>query len=224
MPKITNKRYKLHFKSGEFEVMPPKEFYAGLKEIEAKPYLLSVLKYYFLLLYWTGRRPIEILELKRENFKKTSLLDKEKAVWDEYLKIYCPAKKGSYPVIVYLAFDNVPFLEDLWDWLQGGPPDFLPFYLLHSKHMQIIRWKTKAGIPRERENKNLSGRILYFSKKFFDVPPYFFRHNRFTDVGLKTGDFNTVKAFKGSKTLASVDPYIHRTAEQMRKIAKDYLK
>lgn len=216
MPKILNERYKLHFRVGHFDLMHPSEFYKKLNTIKAQPHLLTTLKYYFLLLYWTGRRPVQVLEFKREHFRETT------KAGIRYLEIECLPKKGENPVTIYLVFDNIPLLQKAWEWLSTAPMDFKPFYLLFSnKKNHLVNWTGKAGQKHQKTYDNLSARVFYWANKFFEVPPYFFRHNAYSYlVNVLDADFNDIKFWKGAKTEKSVACYIHPSQKKLQAIAQ----
>jgi len=51
-------------------------------------------------------------------------------------------------------------------------------------------------------------------------PPYFFRHNRFSIISNKGASPNEIKYLKGARNLFSVEPYIHISEFQRRKLMK----
>lgn len=224
MPKITNKRYSLHFKKGKFEPMQKEEFYQRLNKINVKPHLLNPFKYFFLILYWSARRPIQVLELTRGQLRKTTLKDIKTGEWNDFLEIEPAPRKGEKPVTIYLMFDNIPLLADFWNWAEGAPEDFKPFYMLKSKQKHTVKWKTKTGQLREKENEYISSRMWYWANKFFEIPPYFLRHNRYTVMRLNGATFEEIKTFKGAKTMASVEVYVHPDEETLRSISKNLIK
>lgn len=227
LPIIKNKRYLLHFKKGRFEVMTPKEFYEKLQELKKdkriKPHLFNPFKYFFLLLFWTGARPGQTLELQAQNFRKTQLLDREKNEYNEYLAIDIPPKKHEKLGEVYLSFDNIPLLDKLWQWVESAPEGYTPFHALFSRGKRLIKWKSGKG-HQSKEYKDLAARMFYWSIKLFEVPPYFFRHNRFTDMKLKGAKAEDIKTFKRARTMASVEAYIHPDEEELRQLAKNIIK
>lgn len=232
MPKIKNKRYLTHFKKGKIETMASDEFYEKLARVKGKYHIENLLKDYFLLLYWTGRRPVEILDLIGEDFRQTSLKEKDGSKRD-YLAIQTHTKKGGKPVEIFLVFEQIPQLKELWTRIQGIPADFPVFGLLRSRSKQKVSWKTKeleliingqVGIKpsklKEKEYDKPEKNIFYWCVKYFGVPPYFFRHNRFSLMKQEGASFEDIKTFKGAKTMASVEPYINPTEEKLRELGR----
>ncbi len=217
MPLIKNKRYLKHFKKRQIELISPKEFYENWEKINAKPHLQNLLKDYFLLLFWTGRRPVELLDLKGEDFRRTSLKE-EDGIYQDYLLIETHTKKGGNDVEIMLVFKQIPKLEQVYQRIQGCPPDFRYFELLRTRGKNTLYWKTKAGEPRSQEYEEPSKKIWYWSNKYFGVPAYFFRHNRFSTMVNEGGTYEDVKIFKGAKTSSSVDPYISPNQQTLRRI------
>jgi len=239
MPKIKNKRYLQHFKKRKIDLISPKEFYEKLNNIKARPHLQNLLKDFFLLLYWTGRRPVEILELKGEDFHTRLLKEKEesekqgKEIFKEYLTIDTHTKKGGNEVEIHLLFENIPGLKKFWERIEGVPKDFEIFSLLISRNGQYISWKTKqkefildgkpALIPSKNRKKYYEEkckRVYYWCNKYFGVPPYFFRHNRFSSMKINGASFEDIKTFKGAKSMASVEPYISPDEETLRGLGR----
>ena len=84
MPKIVNERYKEFIDKGDIKVFSMEELDKGIKKAGASKYG-KMARAFLIALYYTGARPIEILQLKPSNFTK----DKT------YMVIKIPtAKKG----------------------------------------------------------------------------------------------------------------------------------
>jgi len=158
-----NKRYLQHFKRGHFDLMLPPEFYEKMNKIEVRPHLQFVLKYYFLLQYWTGRRPSQVLEFQRKDFRQIY----RQGV--RFLEINCEPKKGENPITLYLVFDNIPLLNEFWEWLETHPPNFWPFYLLHHRGKRhFVKWKSKENgeiVVKTKGYPNIAANVIYWSNK-----------------------------------------------------------
>jgi integrase len=226
----------MNWRKPTFKPIRNKTFYKKWDRIKANNAGLdNTLRNYFLLLYWTGRRPSELLELKRQDFKefgrKNELTGRRK-----YLFFESQTKKKGNPVSIYLPFEHVPKLQEFWDWIQGLPPDFLVFGALQSRSTKNIKYtlnkrvyvqvegfgyvKTDRTIPeyREKRHETPAHRITYWSNLFFGVAPYFFRHNRFSSMAEKGMTTDDIRYFKGAKTEKSVYPYIHATGRKAKEI------
>lgn len=219
MATIKNERYLRHFKKGKIEPIWPKEFYENLNKIESKQHLTQLLKDFFLLLYWTGRRPVEILELRGENFRRTTLKERDE-VWKDYLVIDADTKKGGKPVEIFLVFDQIPGLKEFWERISGAPADFPIFALLKCKDIQNVWWFSKKGKKMEKVYPRPAKLVYWWSKKYFGVPTYFFRHNRFSIMKNQGASFEDIKIFKGAKTMKSVEPYISPDEETLRALGR----
>ena len=219
MPLIKNKRYLRHFKKSQILLISPKEFYENWSKIKAKPYLQNLLKDFFLLMFWTGRRPIELLDLKGEDFRRTALKE-ENEMYRDYLLIDTHTKKGGNDVEIMFVFEQIPELERLWSRIQGCPPEFRYFELLRTRGTDTLNWKTKAGESRSQTYEAPTKKFWYWSNKYFEVPPYFFRHNRFSTMVNEGATYEDIKIWKGAKSTSSVDPYISPTQGTLRRIGK----
>lgn len=217
MPTIKNKRYLKHFKKRQIELISPKEFYENWSKIKAKPYLQNLLKDFFLLLFWTGRRPVELLNLKGENVRKTQLKEDD-GIYKDYLILDIETKKGGNDVEIMLVFEQIPELDPLWQRIEGCPSDFRYFELLRTRGINELKWKTKSGEPRNKIYDEPSKKIWYWSNKYFGVPAYFFRHNRFSTMVNEGRTYEDIKIFKGAKSSASVDPYISPDQRTLRRL------
>ena len=217
MPLIKNPRYLRHFKKGKIEPISPKEFYEALEKIKAPYHVERLMKDYFLLLYWTGRRPVEILDLKGEDFRATTLKDQD-GTWKDYLSIQTHTKKGGKEVEIFLIFDQIPQLRNLWERLQGCPSDFVVFWLLRTTGNCTLKWVTKEGEERTKTYLEPSKKIWYWANKYFGVPPYFFRHSRFSSMVRDGSSFEDIKIFKGAKTMSSVECYISPDEAKLKEL------
>lgn len=223
MPLIKNKRYLKHFKKRQIELISPKEFYENWGQIKAKPHIQNLLKDFFLLMFWTGRRPVEILNLKGDDLRRTALKEPN-GNYRDYLLINTHTKKGGNDVEIMLVFEQIPQLEQFWERIQGCPADFMYFSLLRTRGKNTLHWKTRPtedypnGEPKSKTYDEPTKKIFYWSTKYFGVPAYFFRHNRFSTMVSEGATFQDIKIFKGAKSPNSVEPYISPDKETLRKL------
>ncbi len=94
------------------------------------------------------------------------------------------------------------------------------FFHFRGNYVRIA--ETPKGIKRYPE---LAGKLgYYFGKWFFNVEggisPYFLRHNRFSKLSEAGLSMQDIRMLKGSKTLESVNCYLHLSAKAAKNIAK----
>lgn len=153
------------------------------------------------LLWLTAARPNELLLIKREDitYSDTELSIKVKTLKLGQGKDFM-VKERVLTFERTLGVDAVPYIETIINRARFTDPGVL----LLARGM---RWAEKAinRVSMEVLNKPLS--------------PYHFRHSVLTWLGRKGYSSLDIQYFKGSKTLASVEPYLHAKPFTLR--AKD---
>lgn len=163
-------------------------------------------------LYYTGARPNEILKLCGKDFKRSK----------SHLVINIKGSKRGLPRPIRLSFSR-PFVTELYKFSIGIFPDMWLFWHYRGNYKRVR--KSKSG--RIIERTEITQKLTYHFKRWFEVldggtiPPYYLRHNRFSlliaEKGITAFD---IKFMKGSRTLSSVDPYLHMSAESSHKLAR----
>lgn len=137
------------------------------------------------LLYITGARPVEILDLKANSFEIT----------DNELRILVTTKKRGINRL--LCFDmETPFVKDL----------IIPYVndLVQKQKDNLFSFKTSDRV-----------RQIVYSLSDNKITPYAFRHNRLTQLALSGATPYELMIWKGSKSLESVSPYIYRSPDML---------
>lgn len=212
MPKITNESYRKFREKGLIDIMHPPEFHKNLDKMRvANNNAASMeLYHYMILLYWSGRRPTEILKLK----------PKDITLQGRFVSIMFETLKKGRATTFYFSTTKVPDILKVYKWVKMRPPDSLLFPILTGHAKPLVKWKSKTGKPHEKVYTDTSYKLRYYTKKYFKVPPYFFRHNRFSDMMLKGAAPQDIKHAKGSKDLRSVEPYLHLSTRAAKQTAK----
>jgi len=201
MPLIKDPRYNKFLQSGLIDILTKEEFTKILKVINHN--YIKQARVLFILLYYSGRRPSEIVELKAGNFKKER----------SYLILSIPTKKKGVGSVLYFKMKD-PHIQEVWDYVSIYPDEFYVFWKFKS------RTKKKTGYP------DVSTKVRYWVRKWSkealgtEITPYFFRHNRLSELSMKGATPQQLKFWKGAKTLASVEPYLHLSQKSIKKMAK----
>jgi site-specific recombinase XerD len=164
-----------------------------------------------LTLYYTGARPVEVLQLMGKNIIKK----------DNYILIHIKGAKRGLPRTIYLPAKN-PLVMEIYNYAERLFPQQLLFYHYrnnYNRHKKNKRGEIKVYIE-------TTSKLGWHFKRWFGgvvpggVPPYFLRHNRFsklTKAGVADRD---LRQLKGSKTYESIVPYQHMSADSAKKTAK----
>lgn len=208
MPRITDKRYAEFLKTGLITPISKAEFAGMLSKV--KHSCQAQARAVVILLYYSGRRPSEVLELPGANIEKKG----------QKLKIIFPTKKGGrYSLLYYPLTDH--FKEVLAYSGSLYPTQFFGWrFRSHGNKKKRIAYKLKDGKMSLKTYERTNTLLRHYFKRWFGVTPYFFRHNRFSDMALKGASLLEIKHAKGAKDLKSVEPYTHLSAEQAKKISK----
>lgn len=223
MPITTNERYKKFLARQIVEPINKEEFKALLGTIESRH--LREARALCILLWTTGARPNEAVRLHRDNLSR-----KDSSLW-----IDLPGSKGSLARTIELPVKN-DLVAELWEYVSLIFPGLLLFpHFVSAKHRPRIQKKNRKGEIKYyygangADSANCTGYTIYNTtlryhfKKWFNLPPYIFRHNRLTIAAEKL-TLNQLKQLKGAKTEASVWPYISLTKKEAQTIGRELVK
>lgn len=203
------------------ETIPRERFEKLLKNVKHRD--LKQARSLVSLIWMTGARPNEVLSLTRKDFYK------EKS----YLIIKIPGSKKGVARRISLPFRD-PLVKEVWNYVKNKFPDFYVFFRFRSNskrkgsNVRLKRrlpdgstgWVTKKY---DRSYPNLANRLHYWFLKWFDLPSYYFRHNRFTIMS-ETQSLEQVRIIKGARDHKSVFRYLHQTAKATQKSANSLIK
>lgn len=163
-----------------------------------------------IIMYYTGARPNEILELKA----KDVIHDKS------YIKVWLKESKGGLPRTIWLQLKR-PMVKEFFNYARKIYDEM---FLFSSFRGMYIRTKQcRNGV---RTYIETTDKLRYHFKKWFKnfhedgIPPYYLRHNRFSKVSAKGGSAEEIRQLKGAKTFSSVVPYLHMSSKMGKSIAK----
>lgn len=163
-----------------------------------------------LVLYYTGGRPIEVLNLQAKSFHKDG----------QYLKINMPSSKRGLPRMLSFPM-KWGYVKIIYNYVKNMPDELMVFFKYRCNSKRTIVRKDGRTIERIRT----SDRLLYYFKKWFidiegNITPYFMRHNRISRNIAKGMSLEDARKYKGSKTISGVMPYAHFTEKQSEKWSK----
>lgn len=208
--KVKNPQYRQILDERTINIITPSEFMKKWEQIPEFPIKMKQLKYYSFLLYWTGARPSELLMLQAKDFNYAYRAK------HQILKLNLPTLKKGTPRTIQLKTSLIPHAKKIWEWATNYFPDFLIFNNLISE--AIITHRFKDG--RVKKYRQLSRKIHHWVSKYFGVPPYFFRHNRLSDMADKGATLQELKYFKGAKKLENVEVYIQLVGKKAEDLSK----
>ncbi len=206
--KIKNKNYRQFLDTGIINILSEDHITQALSNIKGK--YIKEGRALLITLYYTGARPVEILQLKAKDIKKER----------SYVTIRIPGSKRGLPRTIYLRYKK-DLVKELYLYANGIFDEAYLFFHYRGEYVRTVM--TKQGLKQRIET---SDKIRYHIKKWFknviddSIPPYYLRHNRmskWSEAGLNTKD---LRMLKGSRTEASVMPYIHMSKSTAQKAAK----
>ncbi|MFW6121620.1 MAG: tyrosine-type recombinase/integrase [Petrotogales bacterium] len=237
--KITNKYYKDFLEKDYFETIPKDkliEILDNISRLYKKGKFRSDVsgkveeaRAFMILLWITGARPAEVLKMAKEDIEKR----------ENIVMITIPGGiKHSKTRTLHVSY-NDKLVKELWRYAREGIPIMMLFPHLQSERTRsnITYTKkvedpttgeiTKIKVPVNKTYTINTGRIYYYFKKYvegvMDISPYYFRHNRFT-VAAEKLDYKDLMKIKGSRSISSVEPYVHATKEKQKKWSRELLK
>jgi integrase len=223
MVKIKNKLYRQFIDDGIISTLEEDTIKKALEVIDNSTILKKGIpqnilkeqaKVLVLILYYTGARPAEVLELRSKAIKKKV----------NNLIIQIPPKKRGLPRPVYLNLKN-PLIKTILNYSIKVYPEMLLFNNFRTKYIRRYTYK-KDGVEFKGFRIEYTDGLRYYFKKWFSflieggIPPYFLRHNRFSRLSEEGASAEEIRFIKGSRTLESVTPYVHLSSKTAIKLSK----
>jgi len=208
--RITNKFYLEFLEKGLITTIKKEHIEQAAKKISGEYFLMYKIMLY--ILYLTGARPVEVLNLKGSDVTKKG----------GYIIIQVPAAKNGLTRPIYLKLKN-PFVKEIYDFAKGFFPQMFLFWGIRGTYTRT-RINKKGVVKTYIET---SRRFRYHCGKWFkdilevntSVTPYHLRHNRFSRLSENGATAEDLRLLKGAKTYASVTPYIHLSSERSKKMS-----
>lgn len=207
MPPIKNPLYASFRTTGIIQLINEEQItqacdrIKGRKAPEARALLAT--------LYYTGARPNEILRLKGQDFRRDKGL----------LSITIPGSKLGTGRIIHLSLHR-PLVKMILAFILTRPPELEVFW--NFKGHSFTKIINKKG--EEKRYYRIADKLKYHFRHWMqgivDIPPYYLRHNRFSQLAERGVSLTDIRLLKGSKTESSVMPYLHMSAEKSKKLAK----
>lgn len=206
MAEIKNKEYRQFIDKGTINLLELDDLKEALDKVdgiygnhvkEGRALLIA--------LYYTGGRPIEVLGLKGKDIHKQR----------SYIKIDMSTAKRGVPRTISLPY-RFKYVKELYKYAQRNFREKFLFYNYRSNRVKT--YVTEKG--ETKEYLDVSDKLRYYVLKWFGVPPYFLRHNRFSQLanaGLTPQD---IQFLKGGRRSESVQPYLHLSTKKSEELAK----
>ncbi|HNV61756.1 MAG TPA: hypothetical protein PKN54_02315 [Candidatus Cloacimonas acidaminovorans] len=225
MPKIKNPRY-LQFRdpSQDFDEFTIEEFETKLNKVQFEnPDKTQQARALAIAIFYTGLRPIEIINLKPESIKKNG----------QDISIFLKAaKKGLEGQII---IPSTRLTKEFYDYSKKIIPGTYIFYYFRSKSRNKPKYKKfhkvmdngKIVIVPEQvigDYPNPAHNLTYFFTSRFGIPPYYLRHNRYTKMKKLGASNDEIRMAKLGKTEYSTLAYVKYDVVEARKRKKYYPK
>lgn len=225
-PKITNPRY-LQFRdpAQDFDEFTLEEFKEKLDKIQfTNPDKTAQARALCIAVFYTGLRPIEIINLKPEAIKKVG----------QDVTIFLKAAKNGLEGNIMLPSSKL--VNEFYDYSKKIIPGMHIFYYFRSASRNKPRYKKfhkvlNLGGKIETVSEEVKGdypnpahNLTYFFTSRFGVSPYYFRHNRFTKMKKLGASNDEIRMSKLGKTEYSTLAYIKYDTVENKKRKKFYPK
>lgn len=235
MPLIKNKHYK-DYKNEDINLVTKEQFEKWLNSLDKLPRRCTVAqaRALFICLFYTGRRPSEIADIKAEDIEKTKDLGKY------YIKCRIKTLKGGKQHPIFLPFNK--HTNEMYKYMKTRPPGMYAFWAFRKENKNPVHWintkniiketinadgtkETTKGTITENQSKiyiRLGELIGKYSTIWTDRPAYWFRHHRYTAMYANGCSDAEVQLFKGSANAKSLEPYKHMSKRMAKNIADSF--
>lgn len=207
-----NKNYKEFIDGGFIRLIEPSHLKQALENVNNN--YVQEGRALLILLYLTGARPAEILNVRSKDIKKEG----------RHVKIFLQTLKRGLARTVFIPIKN-EFIGEVLEFAEKYPNDMLIFFNYRSVRSRKVLVKSK----KHPEGKfipytTITDKLNYHVKKWFtgvidgSIPPYYLRHNRFSQLAMKDVRLEDLKYLKGAKTVASLEPYTHLSSRAAKRV------
>jgi len=208
--RIKNKYYREFLDTGIIRYIQPEDFDKAINNIKGRQQKAG--RAILIMLYYTGARPTEVLKIRARDIERQR----------NYVKIMLRTAKSGRARVLYFLCGRDKYMVELVEYAKCFMPDVLIFHQFVGKYHRKV--KTKAGKIIERIDT--TDKLRYHIKKWFaasmddPVPPYFLRHNRLSRLASTGATDRQLMQFKGARSFESIEPYIHYSEFEAKKLAK----
>lgn len=207
--KITNPNYRQFLDKGEIELITATQIEQALNNIKGR--YVEEGRALLCLLYLTGCRPVEALELKAKDITREN----------GHIKVHLTTAKRGRSRTVYLP-SRLRLVKELYTYAVKLYPDMLMFG--HFRGNYTRKKINSKGVT--VEHSETSDKLRYHVLKWFkgvvpdSIPPYFLRHNRFSALAEAGVSFQELQQLKGAKDPNSIQAYLHLSSRSAKNLAK----
>lgn len=240
MPEVTNEVYKRVLQTQEIELIKPKALNKWFDKIPStkrpKKATETHCRILLTLLYYTGARPSELIDLTPKDIIKIELPKTEDSpkvrayqITLKTLKKGKPLRNLLIPINKYTSFcyKNIKKQHPLQQYFyafvsrKGGTKNKVTWTnkrkIYVRQNGQLIQEELKE--TKEKTYFKKGNKINKYITNLTGLPPYWFRHHRFSFMFDKGAPIKNIADFKGGK-IENTTPYIGVTSGQKKKQLK----
>lgn len=209
MTKIKNINYRKFIDKGLIDIITQDELKQALANIKGR--YRKEGRALLICLYFTGGRPVEVLSLKAEQVQRK----------DSYVTVEMQAAKRGLNRTIFLPY-RYALVKELYFYAASCFNKMFLFYHYRGNYKRTVTYKSGKVV----ERIDITDKLRYHVKRWFrgvvdgSIPPYFLRHNRFSQLSEAGLTSEELRQLKGSKTTGSVEAYLHLSSRTAKKIAK----
>lgn len=204
MPLIKNIEYKEFLDGKGINLLGPGDLEKALNNVKGKDVAMG--RALIIYAYYSGARPSEMADVKAKDVTKEG----------NSVCLQTPGKKHGLDRKLPISITKKYILE-LYNFAVRLYPDIYLFYAFRSSYKSTINGK---------EYTDTSKKICYYLRKWFrgirpeEITPYFIRHSRFSGMSENGAEPETIRHWKGAKTMDSVMPYLHLSKERLLRASR----
>lgn len=213
MPRVKNPEYRQFIETGLINTIPDRDFKAMLDKLES-PHKMEA-QALAAMVYLSGRRPIEVVDLKVKDI----------AIKPAHIRIVFRTAKKGRATLVHLPHTSkiTPYFSRHFERLPTTWKDWFVFHSFRSKAKRTVKIKNKrTGEIKEKQYLAQANKLHHHFTKWFGVPTYFLRHNRFSKMSEAGADLQEITYAKGSNDPRSAMRYVHLSAKRAEAMKKYY--
>lgn len=207
--RVKNRWYREFLDMGRITTVTHDEINKALSNVKGKYTRMG--RALLILLYYTGCRPVEALQLRSADVRQE----------ERCLVVFLRTAKRGVAREIFLPLNN-DHIKELKQYLFGMPPSSYVFYGYVSRAKHRKKHKKDGSVYYISQTTH---KLQHHFKMWFrgvrdgGITPYFLRHNCFSRLAEMGHDQLDIKYLKGAKQLKSVEPYLHVSSVKAKKLS-----
>lgn len=205
--RIINPAYRQFLDEGVIDIVTIEQIQQAANSIKGK--YVEQARALLYALYYTGARPVEVLDIRAKDVTKNG----------QYIVVQVRGAKNGLPRKIFIK-STKPGAKELYAYAAKNHLDMLIFFKYRGNYKRYYKKKNGEIVKYIETSYKLRYHFALWFRGILDLTPYFLRHSRFSSLAESGASDRDMQQMKGSKTVASIQPYVHMSTKTAKSLAR----